>query len=63
MGTAKAYMFRVYSHSATSYTVGKEIRYQMPENVKRDVSNLAEQRVPLFLRVVSELVLSYMTNQ
>ena len=52
MGTAKAYMFRVYSHSATSYTVGKEIRYQMPENVKRDVSNRAGQIVLLFLWVI-----------
>jgi len=35
MGTAKAYVFRVYAHSATSYTPSDNFRYAMPENVKR----------------------------
>merc|ERR1719232_2143558 len=35
MGTAKAYVFRVYAHSATAYTPSDPFRYAMPENVKR----------------------------
>ncbi|XP_040573911.1 protein turtle isoform X4 [Lepeophtheirus salmonis] len=35
MGTAKAYLFRVFSHSLTSYSVSEEMRYGVPENVKR----------------------------
>lgn len=35
MGTAKAYVFRVYAHSATAYTPSHPFRYAMPENVKR----------------------------
>lgn len=35
MGTAKAYLFRVYSHSLTSYSVSKNLKYDVPDNVKR----------------------------
>ena len=35
MGAAKAYLFRVLSHSATSWTVSEELTYTLPENVKR----------------------------
>ena len=35
MGTAKAYVFRVFAHSATAYTQSDPFRYAMPENVKR----------------------------
>ena len=35
MGTAKAYLFRVFSHSLTSYSISEELKYDLPENVKR----------------------------
>ena len=35
MGTAKAYTFRVFSHSLTSYSISDELKYDLPENVKR----------------------------
>ena len=35
MGAAKAYLFRVLSHSATSYSVSDTFRYDLPDNVKR----------------------------
>merc|ERR550539_138321 len=35
MGTAKAYVFRVFAHSATSFTPSEHLRYQMPANVKK----------------------------
>lgn len=35
MGTAKAYTFRVFSHSLTSYSISEELKYDLPENVKR----------------------------
>ena len=34
IGTAKAYLFRVFSHSADQYTESKELKYELPENVK-----------------------------
>ena len=34
MGTAKAYLFRVFAHSATSFTPSDEYKYPMPPNVK-----------------------------
>jgi hypothetical protein len=35
MGTAKAYLFRVFSHGATSFTISEDFKYDLPENVKR----------------------------
>ena len=35
MGTAKAYWFRVFSHSATAYSISEKFKYDLPENVKR----------------------------
>lgn len=35
MGTAKGYMFRVFSHSATSFTPSDEFKYPMPPNIKK----------------------------
>jgi hypothetical protein len=35
MGTAKAYWFRVFSHSATGYSISEQFKYDLPENVKR----------------------------
>ena len=35
MGTASAYLFRVFSHSVTSYSISEEKKYTMDENVKR----------------------------
>ena len=35
MGTAKAYVFRVFSHSAASYSISKEYKYDVPDDVKR----------------------------
>lgn len=35
MGTAKAYLFRVFSHSPTSYSISEVLKYDLPENVKR----------------------------
>ena len=35
MGTASAYLFRVFSHSVTSYAISEEKKYTLPENVKR----------------------------
>ncbi|XP_059095272.1 protein turtle-like isoform X4 [Tigriopus californicus] len=35
MGTAKSYLFRVFSHSVTSYSISEEHAYDLPENVKR----------------------------
>ncbi len=35
LGTAKAYLFRVLSHSATTYTASKAKVYKMPGHVKR----------------------------
>ena len=35
MGAAKTYLFRVLSHSATSYSVSEEMKYELPENVKK----------------------------
>ena len=35
MGAAKTYLFRVLSHSATSYSVSTEFKYELPENVKK----------------------------
>ena len=35
MGTAKGYMFRVFSHSATSFTPSDEYKYPMPPNIKK----------------------------
>jgi hypothetical protein len=35
MGTARAYRFRVFSHSVTSYAMSDEMQYTLPENVKR----------------------------
>jgi hypothetical protein len=34
MGTAKGYMFRVFAHSATSFTSSDEFKYPMPEDIK-----------------------------
>ncbi len=34
MGTAKGYMFRVFAHSATSFTSSDEYKYPMPEDIK-----------------------------
>jgi len=34
MGTAKAYLFRVFAHSATSFTPSDEYKYPMPPNIK-----------------------------
>ena len=35
MGTAKAYLFRVFAHSVTSYSISEEFRYGIPADVKR----------------------------
>jgi len=35
MGTAKGYLFRVFAHSATSFTVSEELKYLMPPDVKK----------------------------
>ena len=35
MGTAKAYLFRVFSHSHTSYSISEEYKYEIPDDVKR----------------------------
>ena len=35
MGTAKAYLFRVFSHSAVSYSISEEYKYDVPDDVKR----------------------------
>eukprot|EP00095_Tigriopus_kingsejongensis_P006307 snap_masked-scaffold61_size441589-processed-gene-2.1 protein:Tk06307 transcript:snap_masked-scaffold61_size441589-processed-gene-2.1-mRNA-1 annotation:"protein turtle isoform x8" len=35
MGTAKSYLFRVFSHSLTSYSISEDHPYDLPENVKR----------------------------
>jgi hypothetical protein len=35
MGTAKAYLYRVYAHSATGFTVSDVKKYSMPADVKR----------------------------
>jgi len=35
MGTAKAYWFRVFSHSASAYSISEKFKYDLPENVKR----------------------------
>ena len=35
MGAAKAYLFRVLSHSTTSYSYSEELKYDLPHNSKR----------------------------
>ena len=35
MGAAKAYFFRVLSHSATSYSISDTFKYNLPDNVKK----------------------------
>ena len=34
MGTAKAYLFRVLSHSATAVSVSVAKKYELPDNLK-----------------------------
>ena len=35
MGAAKAYLFRVLSHSHTSYSVSEELKYALPDDLKQ----------------------------
>ena len=35
MGAAKAYLFRVLSHTTTSYSVSEEFKYDLPDNLKQ----------------------------
>ena len=45
MGAAKAYLFRVLSHSTTSYSISDELKYDLPENVKRRAVTAGTYRV------------------
>ena len=35
MGTSKGYLFRVFSHSAESFSISEELEYHLPANVKK----------------------------
>ena len=39
MGTAKAYVFRVYAHSATAYTQSDPFRYLKKKKKKNYITN------------------------
>ena len=59
MGAAKAYLFRVLSHSATSYSFSEELKYDLPENVKRRA--VTAGMVGGFLFFIVAIVLSVCT--
>ena len=40
MGTAKAYVFRVYAHSATAYTQSDPFRYLKKKKKKNYITNI-----------------------
>ncbi len=56
MGTAKGYMFRVFAHSATSFTSSDEYKYPMPEDIKNRA--ITAGLVGRCTHIVSDLELS-----